>query len=269
MNGTIAQYVALTCYANAYLNGVKFSTFFPGHSTCQFCREVRFVARGRTLLGKPAEKEIAATPDGWFEALKAQCVRQLCLGHQAGNQPGFADRMLTGLVGGGGTWYMEAQHPGGRSQVWLSNWEVIAPQADDRRIWQVTYDRSPERAAILRPEDNLDDVTRRLLYALQTLHTFSERVGTTAFSACFSRAIEALSGGAFSGYHRNLAPPGVLSNQAEVLLDAAQSAWVFGGMGSWNDLGFQGEDQLVYERLSEQLYRALIAAICAGANSII
>ena len=42
---------------------------------------------------------------------------------------------------------------------------------------------------------------------------------------------------------------------AAQLLGAAQSAWVFGGMGSWNDLGFEGEDQALYDRLSEELYR--------------
>ena len=36
---------------------------------------------------------------------------------------------------------------------------------------------------------------------------------------------------------------------------ACEAAWVFGGMGSWNDLGFQGEDQQTYERLSHRLFQ--------------
>jgi hypothetical protein len=47
------------------------------------------------------------------------------------------------------------------------------------------------------------------------------------------------------------------------MLDAAQSAWVFGGMGSWNDLGFAGAEQKEYERVSKHLYAALTDAICA------
>ncbi len=51
------------------------------------------------------------------------------------------------------------------------------------------------------------------------------------------------------------------------MLAACQKAWVFGGMGSWNDMGFDGEDQKDYVRLSEALFQALNAAIVAAANA--
>jgi hypothetical protein len=269
LNGIIAQFVALTCHANAFLAGLELPAFYPGNSTCQFCRGVQFVTRSRRLLGKTVEKEIAATPDTWFEALKTQGVQYLRLCWQSGSQPGVADRMLAGLVGGGGIWYLEAVLPGARSQVWLSRWEVVDPQAPDRRIWQVTYQCSQVRAALPQPDETLEEVTQRMQQALRLSHEFSDKVGTTSFRACFFRAIEALGSGVLSGYHRDLAPPGLVSSQVSALLDAAQSAWVFGGMGSWNDLAFQGEDQREYERLSEQLYQVLIEAICTAANSTI
>ena len=56
---------------------------------------------------------------------------------------------------------------------------------------------------------------------------------------------------------------------ATQLLGAAQAAWIFGAMGSWNDLGFEGDDQVLYERLSEDLYQLLNAAIVAAANASI
>jgi hypothetical protein len=44
---------------------------------------------------------------------------------------------------------------------------------------------------------------------------------------------------------------------------------VFGGMGSWNDLGFSGDEQGTYERLTERMYRALrdffVSAVLNGA----
>jgi hypothetical protein len=52
-----------------------------------------------------------------------------------------------------------------------------------------------------------------------------------------------------------------------MLLDASQKAWVFGGMGSWNDLGSEGDDQKLYERLSDRLFRAVNEAIEAAATS--
>jgi hypothetical protein len=50
------------------------------------------------------------------------------------------------------------------------------------------------------------------------------------------------------------------------MLDAAQSAWVFGGMGSWNDMSFDGEEQREYEEVSEQLFTAVNNAICVATN---
>ena len=38
-------------------------------------------------------------------------------------------------------------------------------------------------------------------------------------------------------------------------------------MGSWNDLWFGAEDQSIYERLSEELYQLLNAAIVTAANT--
>src|SRR5258706_16035148 len=42
---------------------------------------------------------------------------------------------------------------------------------------------------------------------------------------------------------------------------AAMSAWVFGGMGLWNDLGFDGADGQEYERVSETLFTIINEAI--------
>jgi hypothetical protein len=50
-------------------------------------------------------------------------------------------------------------------------------------------------------------------------------------------------------------------------LDACQSAWVFGGMGSWNDMGFEGADQKEYDHVSEQLFAALNETIQAAVDA--
>jgi hypothetical protein len=38
-------------------------------------------------------------------------------------------------------------------------------------------------------------------------------------------------------------------------------------MGSWNDLGFSGEAQARYDRLSEELFQLFNQAIATAANS--
>ena len=60
--------------------------------------------------------------------------------------------------------------------------------------------------------------------------------------------------------------PGTLPDSTLAILDAAQSGWVFGGMGSWNDMAFHGEVEKEYARVSERLYSAITDAICAAAN---
>ncbi len=47
----------------------------------------------------------------------------------------------------------------------------------------------------------------------------------------------------------------------------AQKAWVFGGMGSWNDLWFEGEAQGEYDRVSDRLFQTVNEAIRAAANT--
>ena len=60
---------------------------------------------------------------------------------------------------------------------------------------------------------------------------------------------------------------GVTPQLETCLLDACQSAWVFGGMGSWNDLGFEGPEQTEYDRVSERLFTALNETIQSAANA--
>jgi hypothetical protein len=69
------------------------------------------------------------------------------------------------------------------------------------------------------------------------------------------------------GYHKDLVVEGAAPSLAKALLDAAQSAWVFGGMGSWNDLGFEGADQAEYDRVSQQLFTVLNETIQVAANA--
>jgi len=61
--------------------------------------------------------------------------------------------------------------------------------------------------------------------------------------------------------------PGTLEQDAACMLKAATHAWVFGGMGSWNDLGFEGDTRKEYDRVSEGLFQVLNEAIAIAATS--
>jgi hypothetical protein len=69
-------------------------------------------------------------------------------------------------------------------------------------------------------------------------------------------------------YHKDLIVEKNYSLTAHQILFAAGSAWVFGGMGSWNDIGFETkEDNKKYEDLSAKLFNAINQSILAATNS--
>lgn len=269
MNGPIAQIVALTCYGNALLCGQKIEPFFPKNSTCTFCDWVSFVLLEKSFLGKEKEKQVAKTPDEWFSLLKSRSARGIRLSRTPENDPNFSDRISAGLVGGGGTWTMEVLLPNKRSEYWVARWEVWNQKAPENRIWRVTYGRVSSGLTPDHEPCALPNIATRLTKSLKEIHAFSEKHECGGFTKCFANALDTLEskGKNLYGYHKDLAPDGFLSMEAIALLHATQSAWVFGGMGSWNDMGFDGDDQKEYERVSEGLFQAVNEAIAAGANS--
>ena len=276
MQGTIAQIVSLTTWGNAFLRGtfgVGDAGFYPNNSAFNFCEYVRFVDLKRQG-GRWEPTAYASDPVAWFERLKQDGVHTLRMlygssdANELGkNQP--ADRMLVGFVGGGGRWLVETVKPGG-SDYWEANWEVGDRDREDQRIWRVTYGRIAADAPSS-PGDSIgpDELMARLTVNLTKIAGFARAHREDGFAGCFESGLARLtSGDPFDGlYQKDLIPRNDVPEIAARLLGASQAAWVFGGMGSWNDLGFDGEDQRLYEQLSEELYRLLNAAIVVAANS--
>jgi hypothetical protein len=230
---------------------------------------VKFLAFSKSIFGKFTETQVAANPNGWFEYLKCERIVGVRLTRTPQNNPGISDRMSAAFVGGGGAWAMETIPLKGKSATWMARWVVWNQKAPDRRIWRVDYGRISEGPTRNCETRNLNSVAQRFQSALTEIHAFSERHNCGGFTACFARAMETLDSGSTKrlGYHKDLWPESVGPVLAEALLDAAQSAWVFGGMGSWNDMGFEGADQKEYDRVSEQLFSTANEAIEAGANA--
>lgn len=269
MNGPIAQIVALTCYGNAFLAGHTNDQFFPANSTCQFCERVIFVTFDKNFFGKVKETEVASTPDDWFTLMKSRRALGIRLSRTAQNNPGIPDRMSAGFVGGGGTWTMELLFPKQTSEFWIARWEVVNQKAPDKRIWRVTYGRVSQAPTRPSPSLNLTQISTAMQASLQETRDFSAKHKLDGFTKWFDEALDTLStkGKNRHGYHQDLAPKGFLSAEAAMVLDACQKSWVFGGMGSWNDLGFDGEDQKVYDRVSQRLFEAVNTAIGEATTS--
>jgi hypothetical protein len=264
---TIAQAVGLVITGNAALDKANPTAGWPDAQIFTFCNQVRFV----TVSGTPAAPDVATyapDPNAWLARLHAEAVQGLRLHHLRGDTTGISDRMTVPFVGGGGRWRIEAVK-GDRSDLWEARWAVTRRDDPDRRIWTVTYGRAAEAVAPLPPmRYDLRALRAGLERTLDAIAAFARAQHLGTFAAAFARSLDALSaeaaptGHAFGGL-----PLSRLPLPARQLLGAVEAGWVFGGMGSWNDLGFEGSAQATYNRLSEALFEQFNAALVVAANS--
>lgn len=271
MQGTIAQIVALVVHGNAYFRGAEQQAVaFPStHSTLTFCEFVKFVSLTRS--GESwSETPFAQDPTSWLEELRKSRVSAIRMTYMPSGQNlgGATDRMLVGFVGGGGRWLLETTGPNG-SDYWEGRWEVGDQGRADRKIWRVTYGRIAANQPSSPPaSSDLQSLRQRLIGNLTEITAFAHHQKLDGFAKAFDAGLSnlaSLSPGT-SLYHNDLLTADMPIAAAQ-LLSAAQSSWVFGGMGSWNDLGFDGDDQTTYEDLSEDLYKLLNDSIVSAANS--
>lgn len=268
MQGHIAQVAALSIYGNEFLRGRDVSAFWPTASVFTFCKKVTFVTLSNQ--GSAAEEApYAQDPLEWFAKLRGEGVVGLRLHYIAGNDPRISDRMSIAFVGGGGRWLLEAVKPA-VSDVWEARWQVGDQQDSERRIWLVTYGRTATNHSPLQPKQVGEEGLRgELKEVLTEVAGFADGQQLDHFAKCFRAGLEVLASENPLGsvYHSDLAPPQALPVRSRQLLAVAQAAWVFGGMGSWNDLGFDGRHQERYEELSDKLFTLLNQAVVEAANA--
>jgi hypothetical protein len=69
-------------------------------------------------------------------------------------------------------------------------------------------------------------------------------------------------------YHPDILPPKGYTEPARRLLSACEKAWAFGGMGSWNDIGFEDPDlEARYRAVTPVLFSAVLLGVAAAVNS--
>lgn len=251
MQGPIAQTLGLAIYANAFLQGRDIADFWPDAAFFQFCRRVRFVVGGI---------EVAADPAAWLTRLRTggRGVRMYEIGGRRRGE--MSDVAFVGRV----SRWLIAEASGAGLLGWQPQWSHSPARADPDRPWLVTYHGTPYEIGALGEGAELNRAEEELGSALEPIAGFAQRIGS-GYAYSFCRALDCLSGKEPSSPLQDLAPPGFLAPQAERLLAASQAAWVFGGMGSWNDED-HGEEG---NSLSENLFDRLESALAAVVNSTV
>ncbi|MES1199233.1 MAG: hypothetical protein ABUS48_04555 [Pseudomonadota bacterium] len=263
MQGNIAQSFALVCVGNAYLHGRDVSGFWPNASVFRFSKLCDF---GVDDPAQPASyRVIAADPLAWLASLRPNTtglrLHAVPATPAPTQVPGIEERMLVGFVGGGPRWLIEAVGET-RSTLWQAFDRLLDRNDSERKIWANTYIPQGETEPQNAPSTPLDLAARD---ALDTVIAFAAKAAP-GWDEYFRKAR--------SVWEEGAAPNDDLTTYADIdpmglrLLAMVQHAWAFGGMGSWNDIGFtEAAQQSEYENVSERLFRALIAAIVAVANS--
>ena len=268
MQSATENSLELVAVGNAFLAGHDISGFWPDAPTFRWMKVCEF--RTPPKSGKDGDDYplLAANPMDWFASLKPWCkgLRLHAMTRERGpNQKVDApDRMLAAFVGGGPRWLIEAVG-GGHSEIWEGFHRLGDRNDPQRRIWLVAYIRQgevdPAESDPLTLETALPDFQR----VLPEIRAYARSEHYDNFADLFGRALDALKP------HRRephefldaLQRYSGMSDDQMGVMQAIMSASVFGGMGSWNDVGGGGR----YDQLSERLYNSLNDVTAALANS--
>lgn len=150
------------------------------------------------------------------------------------------------------------------------NREAVDPVDPTPQIWEVTYRLVPGISALRAPDVDLPAAAAELRGALEEARDFATRDhDLRTFAQVFAGALEvAADPDPVAPHHHDMLPPTGYPGEARRLLATATSAWVFGGMGSWNDVGYDDEQSAAeHHHISARLYQAVLAAVCEAANS--
>jgi hypothetical protein len=269
MNGTLAQLISLTSFGNSYLNGQSVNGFYPGNSTFQYCNTVDFRTFKKPLFSKQKEVIAASDPNAWFEHMKNEGCKKLRLYYETQQPDNNAkEHQLAGFVGGGGTWLIEAVYDKS-SNYWANRWEVTKQEAKDRRIWTVNYGRTLTNEQTTNQQKDISDLREQLKKTLAEISDFAFKQSSENWGKTFENALNSLNSlePQDSFYHTDMIASDNYELMNRQLLFAAGKSYVFGGMGSWNDLWLQDEnEQANYERLTSQLYELVNSSIVASIN---
>lgn len=267
MNVSILQMVSVVSYSNAYLNDRLPEISNQGEKISMYCNKVLFHI---PVVGDKNQYTTQA-PIDWFISLKFRGVKQVKLFYQSFAKPNTPEYMTAGFVGGGGVWMVETILED-RSEFWYSKWEVNEDkrQLGADRVWDVIYRLAPIHE-LPSTKYEIKEQSVALASVLDALVAFCKAEELSNWETIFAGAKQVLESKkpSTNTYLKDMIVEGSYTEEALALMEAADRAYVFGGMGSWNDIGQLSSEtqEKKYKELSEQLYSVLNRSILAFANS--
>jgi hypothetical protein len=261
MNGELAQLVALVSYGNAVLADRFPADDIENDSTVgSACTVSFFYPSGPRSVTE------------WVQHMRLQGVERIeldavgQLGKEADNEslPRHVRTAFSTTLGP-----TIVAHTKRNSEVWRAEWTVL-PEAERTNdlVWLIAYRQVYTGPRLTLTHTSVADASRSLNRSLTRIRQFAEVNGHVEWGDFFAAAGRVLAGrmDLDDTHSRLLAEPSLDANR---LLGAAAKGWAFGGMGSWNDLDFSGDDnaETNYNRVTSEHYQASLIAIDAATNA--
>jgi len=259
MKDEIAQIMSLAAYGNAFLQGKPVS-FDKNHPAGFHYGNIRFVEKvPKDLLAR--KTVLANDPNLWFKYLKDNDVSRLYLSFQPSTDLGLEDHIGSAFVGGGSHWNIIAEK-GDKCDIWQTKWQM---EFGDLKVYYFQAIKDIDLIKITKT--TVDQAKLYLREILKDLTTFTVKSELDNWEKVFQDAMDFLSIKEPSGLlQQGFLPDSCYSLEAKQILAACDQAWVFGGMGSWNDI-VRVHDYDLYTRLSANLYDTLCKSMIAAINS--
>lgn len=265
MNGELAALMAVVMHGNAWLANPNSDppSLERDNTTYRYVRSLTFVEPRQGLFRRERRYEGTAA---WLEAQRDAGVRTLELFSPTsipGKLPApiatsFANGVPRGVVAVGPT-----------PTLWSSAWNADGTDHPRGEIWRVTMTSVGLGPTPTGQPTPVVDARDSLLGAVHAARDFAAANDLEGWTEWFVKALDvAESLDPEVPYNPDMAPAGSLVLEERQLLAAAVQSWVFGGMGSWNDIWLSDESQTArYEKVTEQLYAAVIESLVAVANA--
>lgn len=265
MDAAIAQVAAIVANGNAWLAGdLEAGARVEGGSTFQYVRAMRFERQAGGAA--PATLAVDADLGSWYRRLPDWGVTALWFEPRPLAVPTAPPHILAAFTNGSRPSIVTE---GAARDRWISTWSIDrAPTETDRRVWTVNSIGRPDLANLAR-RPGVAEATANLEKIVRAARDLATRLDWTFWARWFDGALAAAAEAQpHTTYHDDVLPPTAELDRRRLFTLAAKS-YVFGGMGTWNDIGPPPEDDAAnaeYDRITPALYTAILEGIAAAVN---
>jgi len=267
MNGELAQIIFLVAYGNAYLHDNE--TLIADHSTKTTFQFVSSLDFTRYETNENTNGQVVAkSASRWFEFLRCIHASRLWNVSFEWSRSDIPEHVAVAFSGGVPA-AIQADLPQGY-ELWVPHWKT---GGKDKKPWMIEYRGHNIPKPLIGNTLPMSVIKNNLRKAVTRALEFSRRAEFHGNIWCdwFSQSLEVLdSQFPKAPYLSDMLPEDGFGLDARQAMAAAAQAYVFGGMGSWNDMGFGDRTiQNEYDKITKDLYAAVKCALISASNSFL